>query len=106
MKKLLTAIAITTLFSSAAMAASSSDVTLQVSQRYNNAIVTVEQDGQPLTDYPVTIDGMGSRQVMTNDHGQLHFANHYNNVQSYTFTINDQNGNAISKTVSIIGDKN
>ncbi|WP_086980696.1 hypothetical protein [Vibrio aphrogenes] len=85
--------------SSAAMASTSSGIKLDVMHASDQAVVKVTQDGQPLANYPVEIQGPGSKTKMTDENGQLTVSNAAGSGVRYTFTVQDDQGNRISDKV-------
>ncbi|MBF9003372.1 hypothetical protein [Vibrio nitrifigilis] len=97
MKTLTTAFAIAAL--STTFAASAADLQLHVFSHNNNATLTVTKDGQPVSGYPVSVQGASTLttngNIETAENGSVSVKNLSNQPQSVKFTVTDDNGNNI-----------
>ncbi|MGO2282549.1 MAG: hypothetical protein ACTJGW_14395 [Vibrio casei] len=100
MKTLYTTMLATLVFSTAAMASTSTGIKLDViSHVSGQAVVKVTQDGQPLANYPVEIKGLGEQNRMTDENGQLVVSNAAGSGSKYILTVEDAQGQQVSEQV-------
>ncbi|MEH0665976.1 hypothetical protein H4F18_07105 [Vibrio scophthalmi] len=93
MKKVLSVLALTTLTSSMAFAAS--DYTLNVESNNNQAKVTVLKDGQAVSNVPVKVVGNGTKTYVSGSKGTFVAANLFDNGRTFTFELVDDNGEVV-----------
>ncbi|WP_105901759.1 hypothetical protein [Vibrio gangliei] len=93
-----TALATSLVLSSAAMASTSSGIQLDVSHASDQAVVKVTQDGAPLANYPVEIQGPGATSRMTDENGQFVLNNAGGSGSNYVISVQDQQGNTITES--------
>jgi|GEM_PF-1767050 len=95
MKTVLKAIALTALTSTAVFAMPANEQSIRIKTIENQAIVTVLDNGTPVSDVKVKVLGNGVKYYTTGEKGTFMAANLFDNGRTFTFEIIDDNGEII-----------
>ncbi|MDC5851940.1 hypothetical protein OPW32_22375 [Vibrio europaeus] len=95
MKTVPKAIALTALTSTVAFAMPAKDQSIRIKTIENQAIVTVTENGVPVSDVKVKVKGNGTHYFTTGVKGSFMSANLLDNGRTFTFEIIDENGDVI-----------
>ncbi|MCG9685751.1 hypothetical protein L1D13_02380 [Vibrio tubiashii] len=95
MKTVLKAIALTALTSTVAFAMPAEDQSIRIKTIENQAIVTVTENGVPISDVKVKVKGNGTQHFTTGVKGTFMAANLLDHGRTFTFEIIDENGDVI-----------
>ncbi|MDW6004934.1 hypothetical protein [Vibrio mangrovi] len=99
MKKLLSLASVTAIATllSANVFASESQYKMSVYTFSDEAIVKITDNGQPVGQVPVEIQGGSQHQtLMTSDHGTVIVKNNENHSRSFKISVEDPSGNSIT----------
>jgi len=95
MKTAITTLLIAALSSTMAMAAPKQDKTIEIKTIENQAIVTVLENGNPVSGVKVKVKGNGTQYFTTGVKGTFMAANQLNHGSSFTFEIEDEDGTIV-----------
>ncbi|MGO1296471.1 MAG: hypothetical protein ACTMIA_04075 [Vibrio sp.] len=82
-----------------ASAAKASDISIEVTARANQASIEVKESGQPLADYPVTVEGLTMSDMKTEDDGSLIIYNRSTHSKTVKLIVKDENGEKTTKEI-------
>ncbi|EGA71239.1 hypothetical protein VISI1226_04452 [Vibrio sinaloensis DSM 21326] len=97
MKTTIATLLLTALTSTMAAAMPAGEQSIRIKTIENHAIVTVLQDGKPVSDVQVKVKGHGTKYFTTGEKGTFMAANQFDNGRTFTFEITDENGVTIRK---------
>lgn len=89
MKTIITTLALSLVTATSAFAADSHNYTLDVATANHGAIVTVFDNGQPVSGVDVTVRGNGVKHFVSGSKGTFYAANLFDNGRTFTFEIID-----------------
>lgn len=92
MKTTIAALLLTALTSTVAVAMPANEQSIRIKTIENNAVVTVLENGQPVSNVQVKVKGNGTKYFTTGEKGTFMAANLLDNGRTFTFEIADENG--------------
>ncbi|AIW16655.1 hypothetical protein LYZ37_21000 [Vibrio tubiashii] len=95
MKTAITTLIIAALTSTMASAMPAKDQSIRIKTFENQAVVTVLENGSPVSDVKVKVKGNGTQYFTTGEKGTFMAANLLDHGRSFTFEIEDENGVAV-----------
>ncbi len=90
--------AISTIF---AMGAFASDISVSTENNGPTTVFNVTKNGQPLSNYPITVKGLNATPNFTSNEGTVYLRPDVRSPQNVTLVVTDSNGVKVTKTAFV-----